>query len=47
MDFPLKSDSACVVKELQAGDQNMVMVTGDAVLTVAEVARRVGIVDTS
>ena len=28
-----------------AGNQNVVMVTGDAVLTAAEVARRVGIID--
>jgi len=47
MDSPLKADSARVVKELRAGDQNVVMVTGDAVLTAAEVARRVGIVDAS
>jgi len=47
MDSPLKADSARVVKELRAGNQNVVMVTGDAVLTAAEVARRVGIVDAS
>ena len=45
MDSPLKADSARVVKELRAGNQNVVMVTGDAVLTAAEVARRVGIID--
>jgi len=45
MDSPLKADSARVIKELQGGNQNVVMVTGDAVLTAAEVARRVGIVD--
>lgn len=45
MDSPLKADSARVVKELRAGAQDVVMVTGDAVLTAAEVARRVGIVD--
>ena len=47
MDSPLKSDSARVIKELRGGNQNVVMVTGDAVLTAAEVARRVGIVDTT
>ncbi|KAL3759437.1 hypothetical protein ACHAWU_000736 [Discostella pseudostelligera] len=45
MDSPLKADSARVIKELRAGNQNVVMVTGDAVLTAAEVARRVGIID--
>jgi len=45
MDSPLKADSARVIKELRGGNQNVVMVTGDAVLTAAEVARRVGIVD--
>lgn len=45
MDSPLKTDSARVIKELRAGNQNVVMVTGDAVLTAVEVARRVGIID--
>lgn len=45
MDCPLKFDSKRVVKELRAGQQNVVMVTGDALLTAVEVARRVGIVD--
>ncbi|KAL7544835.1 hypothetical protein ACHAWF_008199 [Thalassiosira exigua] len=45
MDSPLKSDSARVVRELRVGGQDVVMVTGDAVLTAAEVARRVGIID--
>ncbi len=45
MDSPLKADSARVIKELRAGSQNVVMLTGDAVLTAAEVARRVGIID--
>jgi cation-transporting ATPase 13A1 len=45
MDCPLKFDSKRVVKELRAGQQNVVMVTGDAMLTAVEVARRVGIVD--
>ena len=45
MDCPLKFDSKRVVKELRAGQQKVVMVTGDALLTAVEVARRVGIVD--
>ncbi|KAL9179232.1 hypothetical protein ACHAXT_008522 [Thalassiosira profunda] len=45
MDSPLKADSARVVRELRLGNQNVIMVTGDAVLTAAEVARRVGIID--
>jgi len=45
MDCPLKFDSKRVVKELRAGQQRVVMVTGDAMLTAVEVARRVGIVD--
>ncbi|KAL7459250.1 hypothetical protein ACHAWC_011327 [Mediolabrus comicus] len=45
MDCPLKFDSKRVVKELRAGQQNVVMVTGDALLTAVEVARRVAIID--
>jgi cation-transporting ATPase 13A1 len=45
LDSPLKADSARVIRELRSGNQNVVMVTGDALLTAAEVARRVGIVD--
>ncbi|KAL7498233.1 hypothetical protein ACHAWT_006367 [Skeletonema menzelii] len=45
MDCPLKFDSKRFVKELRAGQQKVVMVTGDALLTAVEVARRVGIVD--
>ena len=45
MDCPLKFDSARVIKELRVGHHEVVMVTGDAVLTAAEVARRVGIID--
>ncbi len=45
MDCPLKFDSKRVVKELRAGLQNVVMVTGDALLTAVEVARRVAIID--
>ena len=45
MDSPLKADTSRIIKELRAGQQNTVMVTGDAALTAAEVARRVGIID--
>ena len=45
MDSPLKADTSRIIKELRAGRQNTVMVTGDAALTAAEVARRVGIID--
>jgi cation-transporting ATPase 13A1 len=47
MDSPLKADSARVIKDLRAGNLNVVMVTGDAMLTAAEVARRVGIINAS
>jgi len=47
MDSPLKADSARVIRDLRSGNQNVVMVTGDAMLTAAEVARRVGIIDAS
>ena len=47
LDSPLKADSARVVKELGGGNQHVVMVTGDSVQTAAEVARRVGIVNTN
>ena len=47
MDSPLKADSARVIKEIRSGNQNVVMVTGDAMLTAVEVARRVGIIDAS
>ena len=43
----LGTNPAHVIKELCGGNQNVVMVKGDAVLTVAEVARHVGIVDTT
>lgn len=43
--FSSSKKGGCVVRELRAGDQAVVMVTGDAVLTAAEVARRAGIVD--
>lgn len=45
MDSPLKPDTSRVIKELRGGQQATVMVTGDAALTAAEVARRVGIID--
>eukprot|EP00804_Cyclotella_cryptica_P022565 CCRYP_009443-RA/>CCRYP_009443-RA protein AED:0.10 eAED:0.10 QI:76/1/1/1/0.5/0.4/5/2352/1498 len=45
MDSPLKADTSRIIKELRAGQQSTVMITGDAVLTAAEVARRVGIID--
>lgn len=45
MDSPLKADTSRIIKELRAGQQATVMVTGDAALTAAEVARRVGIID--
>jgi cation-transporting ATPase 13A1 len=45
MDSPLKADTSRIIKELRAGQQTTVMVTGDAALTAAEVARRVGIID--
>jgi cation-transporting ATPase 13A1 len=47
LDSPLKADSARVIRELRSGNQNVVMVTGDALLTAAEVARRVGIIEAS
>ena len=43
----LGTNPAHVIKELRGGNQNVVMVKGDAVLTVADVARHVGIVDTT
>ena len=43
LDCPLKPDSQAVIKELQKSGHGTVMVTGDAVLTAAEVARQVGI----
>jgi len=43
----LGTNPAHFIKELRGGNQNVVMVKGDAVLTVAEVARHVGIVDTT
>lgn len=46
LECPLKPDSRSVIKEIgkNGGDLSTVMVTGDAVLTAAEVARQVGII---
>ena len=44
LDCPLKPDSSSVIAELQRSGHNVVMITGDAVLTAAEVARQVGII---
>lgn len=43
LDCPIKTDSKSVVLELQKSGHNCVMITGDALLTAAEVARQVGI----
>lgn len=45
LDCPLKSDSKFVITELKKSDHETVMITGDAVLTAAEVARQVGIIN--
>ena len=44
LDCPLKPDSKTVISELQNSGHGCVMITGDAVLTAAEVARQVGII---
>ena len=44
LDCPLKPDSRKVIKELRSSGHDVVMITGDAVLTAAEVARQVGII---
>jgi cation-transporting ATPase 13A1 len=44
LDCPIKPDSSAVISELQKSDHAVVMITGDAVLTAAEVARQVGII---
>jgi len=46
LDCPLKSDSCRVIKELKSSCHDAVMITGDSVLTAAEVARQVGIIGT-
>jgi cation-transporting ATPase 13A1 len=43
LDCPLKSDSKSVVSDLRKSGLDVVMITGDAILTAAEVARQVGI----
>lgn len=43
LDCPLKPDSKSVISELQKSGHNCVMITGDAILTAAEVSRQVGI----
>jgi manganese-transporting P-type ATPase len=44
LDCPLKPDSKSVISELKKGGLGVVMITGDAILTAAEVARQVGII---
>ena len=44
LDCPLKADSRRVIGELRSSGHECVMITGDAVLTAAEVARSVGII---
>lgn len=44
LDCPLKPDSKGVISELKKSGHTVVMITGDAVLTAAEVARQVGII---
>lgn len=45
LDCPLKPDSKRTIKELKQSGHKTVMITGDAILTAAEVARQVGIID--
>ena len=44
LDCPLKPDTKKVIKELRKSGHDTVMITGDAILTAAEVARQVGII---
>jgi len=41
---PIKTDSSSVISELWNSGNKVVMITGDAILTAAEVARQVGII---
>jgi manganese-transporting P-type ATPase len=41
---PIKHDSKAIVTELKSSGHNVVMITGDAVLTAVEVSRMVGII---
>jgi cation-transporting ATPase 13A1 len=47
LDCPLKPDSKSVISELRKSKHETVMITGDAILTAAEVARQVGIIELS
>ena len=44
LDCPLKPDTKSVISELRKSRHMVVMITGDALLTAAEVARQVGII---
>jgi manganese-transporting P-type ATPase len=44
LDCPLKPDSKSVISELRKSGHKVAMITGDAMLTAAEVARQVGII---
>jgi predicted P-type ATPase len=47
MECPLKHDSKMVITELKKSGHQVMMITGDAMLTAAEVARQVGIIHSS
>lgn len=44
MECPLKSDSKIVISELKKSGHDVIMITGDAILTATEVAKQVGII---
>jgi cation-transporting ATPase 13A1 len=46
LDCPLKPDTRKVIKELRHSDHSTVMITGDAILTSAEIAKQCGIIST-